>query len=67
MHFLYVPGWKSYSSQLSGVPILHFLMPETKTANHTIMTLHVRPGPGRVGGKSLLAHASLSRCFSIIV
>ena len=44
MNFLYVPGWKSYSNQLSGVLILHFLMPETKTANHTIMTLHVFPG-----------------------
>ena len=44
MHFFYVPGWKSYSNQLSGVPILHVLMPETKTANHTIMTLHVCPG-----------------------
>lgn len=65
MHFFYVPGWKSYSNQLSGVPILHVLMPETNTANHTIITdmyVQGRVGGG-VGGKSLLAHASLSRCI----
>ena len=65
MHFLYVPGWKSYSNQLSGVPILHFLMPETKTANHTIITdmyVQSRVG-GRGGGEALLTHALLSRCF----
>jgi len=53
MHLFYVPVWKSYSNQLSGVPVSHFLMPETKTANHTILTdMYVQ---GRVGG-SLYLH-----------